>query len=86
MIVRYSTAAGGGDGVGITTANADLRYQAIDADLDDLADGELTGSKVGTGIDAGNISSGTLDEARLPGNIEVSGTVTANKLVGNSLA
>lgn len=34
--------------------------QAYDADLADLADGSLTGSKVGTGISATNITTGTL--------------------------
>lgn len=38
--------------------------QAYDADLDDLADGSLTGSKVGSGISATNITSGTLAAAR----------------------
>ena len=32
--------------------------QAYDADLDDLADGSLTGSKVGSGISASNITTG----------------------------
>ncbi|MBN9691310.1 MAG: hypothetical protein J0M24_13825 [Verrucomicrobia bacterium] len=40
--------------------------QAYDADLADLADGSLSGSKVGTGIDAGNITTGTVASARLP--------------------
>lgn len=39
--------------------------QAFDSDLTDLADGSLTGSKVGTGIDAANITTGTLPIARL---------------------
>lgn len=39
--------------------------QAYDADLDDLADGSLSGSKVGSGIDAGNITTGTLPVARI---------------------
>lgn len=39
--------------------------QAYDADLDDLADGSLTGSKVGSGIAAGNITSGTLADSIL---------------------
>jgi hypothetical protein len=39
--------------------------QAYDADLDDLADGSLTGSKVGSGIAAGNITTGTVGTARL---------------------
>ncbi|MEP2510717.1 MAG: tail fiber domain-containing protein [Reichenbachiella sp.] len=34
--------------------------QAYDADLVDLADGELTGSKIGTGISASNVTTGTL--------------------------
>lgn len=39
--------------------------QPLDSDLTDLADGSLTGSKVGTGIDAGNISAGNLSVNRL---------------------
>lgn len=39
--------------------------QAWDADLDDLADGSLSGSKIGTGIDGGNITTGTVAEARI---------------------
>lgn len=39
--------------------------QAYDADLADLADGSLSGSKVGTGIDAANITTGTLPAARI---------------------
>ena len=37
----------------------------LDPDLVDLADGSLTGSKVGTGISASNITTGTLPPARL---------------------
>ncbi|MCW0218227.1 MAG: hypothetical protein OJI67_07875, partial [Prosthecobacter sp.] len=40
-------------------------YQPLDADLTDLADGILTGSKIGSGIDAGNITTGTVGTARL---------------------
>lgn len=40
-------------------------YQPLDADLTDLADGSLTGSKVGTGIDGGNITAGTIADARI---------------------
>lgn len=39
--------------------------QAYDADLSDLADGSLSGSKVGSGIDAANITTGTLPVARI---------------------
>jgi len=44
-------------------------YQAADTDLDDLADGSLSGSKVGSGIDAGNITAGSLGDARLSANV-----------------
>lgn len=47
--------------------------QAYDADLTDLADGSLSGSKVGTGIDAANITTGTVGSARLG-----SGTASAS--------
>jgi hypothetical protein len=49
--------------------------QAYDLDLDDLADGSLTGSKVGTGINAANITTGTLALARGGMNADVSGYV-----------
>ena len=39
--------------------------QGYDADLDDLADGSLSGSKVGVGINANNVTQGTLPDARL---------------------
>lgn len=52
--------------------------QAYDADLDDLADGSLTGSKVGTGIAAGNISSGVLATARGGTGVDNSTGGTAN--------
>jgi len=40
-------------------------FQGKDTDLDDLADGSLSGSKVGTGIDGSNITSGTVAAARI---------------------
>jgi hypothetical protein len=43
-----------------------LDYQGLDADLNDLADGELTGSKVGAGINGNNITTGTVSSDRLP--------------------
>lgn len=39
--------------------------QAYDADLYDLADGSLSGGKVGTGISAANLTTGTLPDERL---------------------
>jgi hypothetical protein len=38
----------------------------LDSDLSDLADGSLTGSKVGTGINAANITTGRLSGVQLP--------------------
>jgi hypothetical protein len=40
-------------------------YQPADTNLDDLADGSLTGSKVGSGIPAGNITTGNIGVDRL---------------------
>ena len=55
-------------GYGITDA------QSLDSDLTDLADGSLTGSKVGVGIDAANITAGNLAVARLNGGTGASST------------
>lgn len=54
---------------------ADVGAQAANADLDDLADGSLSGAKVGSGIDAGNITTGSLSVSRIS-----DGSITANKL------
>lgn len=44
-----------------------VTVQALDADLTDLADGSLSGSKIGTGLDATTITTGTIGStARLP--------------------
>ncbi len=67
-------------GTGATTASGartnlslvpGTNIQAFDDDLTDLADGSLTGSKVGTGISASNVSTGTLADARLEGTVDV---------------
>lgn len=55
----------------LALANA---YQGLDADLTDLADGSLTGSKVGTGISATNITTGTYAAPVLSGIGTVGGT------------
>ncbi|MEA3211337.1 MAG: hypothetical protein QOE70_4394 [Chthoniobacter sp.] len=69
--------------------------QAWDADLDDLADGSLTGSKVGTGIVATNITTGQLGvpnggtgAATLTGFLSGHGTgaVTASTTVSQSFS
>lgn len=41
--------------------------QAYDLDLDDLADGSLSGGKVGSGINAANITTGTVPDAQVNG-------------------
>ena len=53
--------------------------QAYDVDLDDLADGSLTGSKVGTGVSASNITTGG------PIAIARGGTNTASLVTDNVL-
>lgn len=74
-----------------------VAYQPLDADLTDLADGSLTGSKVGTGIAAGNITTGTVPDAQVNGAAEsdeitgltssqiADGTLTAADLAAGSL-
>jgi hypothetical protein len=60
--------------------------QAYDADLDDLADGSLSGSKVGSGIPAGNITTGSIPIARITG-VDGSGSgLDADLLDGTSSA
>jgi hypothetical protein len=58
----------------LTTSAASAAYQPLDADLTDLADGTLSGSKVGTGIAAGNITSGNLAVARFNNGTDASST------------
>jgi hypothetical protein len=58
-------------GTGVATAlaiavNTSGGFIHFDEDLGDLADGSLSGNKVGNGIAAGNISSGTVSISRLP--------------------
>jgi hypothetical protein len=61
--------------------------QGWDADLADLADGELTGSKVGPGIAGGNITTGTIDSARLDADLQdlADGELAGSK-VGTGIA
>ena len=53
------------DAVDATILTGTVDNLRLDAELQDLADGELTGSLVGTGVDATNITSGTLSGALL---------------------
>ncbi len=59
--------------------------QAWDADLDDLADGTLSGSKVGSGINAANITAGTLPDARFPATLPAASGVNLTTLNASNL-
>ena len=71
-----------------TEAEVAAAYQAKDTDLDDLADGSLSGSKVGSGIDAGNVTTGTLSSNRLPADVAFTsmavGTISATSVTGDA--
>jgi hypothetical protein len=71
-----------------TEAEVAAGYQPLDADLTDLADGSLTGSKVGTGISADNITTGTITSNRLPAAVSFTtidvGTINASAVVGDA--
>ncbi len=59
--------------------------QAFDLDLADLADGSLTGSKVGSGISATNLTTGTMPDGRLEPTVDVMRLNTSGGLhVGSS--
>ena len=51
----------------------------LDTDLQDLADGELSGGKVGAGISGDNITNGTIDSSEIEDN-----TLTASDLADNA--
>lgn len=56
-----------GGSLALIASDIGVTVQAYDADLADLADGSLSGSKVGTGLDAAIITTGTIaSTARLP--------------------
>jgi len=73
-----TTIAGFANGVGINSTGNILATGIITA-----SSFSGSGSDINT-INASNISSGTLDTARLPSNINVSGIVTANTFKGTS--
>lgn len=69
-------------GTGVATAmgnavGATGGFVTYDADLADLADGSLTGSKVGTGINGDNITTGTIADARIASTIARDSEVTS---------
>lgn len=53
-------------------SSATANFQPLDADLTDLADGSLTGSKVGDGVPANHIAAGSLDSDVIASSIAVS--------------
>ncbi|MBL0320275.1 MAG: hypothetical protein IPP74_13445 [Alphaproteobacteria bacterium] len=57
--------------------------QAWDADLDDLADGSLTGSKVGSGVPAANIASGSLGALVMASSLTATGVTAGSYLNAN---
>ena len=61
---------------------APAAYQPLDADLTDLADGSLTGSKVGTGVPFASISTGlSTATATVDRVVMTSGTVNARTIL-----
>lgn len=74
--------------LGVSTG---VNVQAYDSDLDDLADGSLTGSKVGSGVPAANIAAGSLGSEVMCSSISASvaallTTVAAGNVTAGNLA
>ena len=61
----------------LRSADIGISVQGYNANLLDLADGSLSGGKVGTGISATNITTGTLPTSVLPSTIPKWGNVPA---------
>lgn len=64
------------------SATVSALFQPADADLDDLADGSLTGSKVGDGVPAANIAAGSLDVDVIASSIAVNAVYPAAASAG----
>jgi hypothetical protein len=65
------------------TLTVGVQVQAYDADLDDLADGSLTGSKVGDGVPAANIAAGSLDSDVIVSSLAVNAVYPASVRTGS---
>lgn len=68
-------------GAGGSVSNA-----ALDADLQDLADGSLSGSKVGSGIDGDNITDGSIDDSELANNAVTSVKIKDEEIVNTDIS
>jgi len=68
-------------GAGGSVSNA-----ALDADLQDLADGSLSGSKVGSGIDGDNIIDGSIDDSELANNAVTSVKIKDEEIVNTDIS
>jgi len=62
-----------------------VTVQAYDADLADLADGSLSGSKVGTGLNGTNITTGTVPDAYIDAAIARDAEITTHAAVTTSV-
>ena len=62
-------------------ASGTLPDARLSSHLQDLSDGSLSGSKVGSGINAGNISAGIISNARLESSVsKLGGTIENNEI------
>lgn len=68
------------------TIVSNIGAQPADTDLDDLADGSLSGSRVGSGIDAANITTGNLPIARVTSTDGAGSNLDADLLDGLNTA
>lgn len=67
----------------LNSTTAGTLYQPLDADLTDLADGSLTGSKVGSGVPAANIAAGSLGASVIASSV-AAGAVGAAQMSANT--
>ncbi|MFZ6010096.1 MAG: hypothetical protein ACOYXT_07070 [Bacteroidota bacterium] len=80
--VPYAFMASTVNAANISGSAASLPNTLLDTDLQDLADGTLSGAKVGTGIEAANITTGTISNAVLDDDLDdlVDGSLSGSKV------